>query len=792
MPRTKKAQCRRLPVLPLRGLMVFPHMVLHFDVGRAKSIAALEQAMLVEQDIFLVAQKDAEVDEPTIADLCRVGCIAHIKQVLNLPGDSIRVLVEGRERATMETVWEEEPYISADVRCIPTTQSASTMEMNALVRTTRQFFDEFARTSMRISQETITSVSEIRKADQLADVIAANVLTQMEDRQRVLEMGDVTERLETICGILARETELVNVEKQVQARIKKQIEKNQKDYYLREQIKAIQTELGDKEATDVEDLRERMEKTPLNEEARQKCEKELERLSRMAPGTPEVGVSRTYIEWILDLPWGETTPDNLDLKRARRVLAEDHYGLEEVKERIVEYLAVLRMKQDMKGPILCFVGPPGVGKTSIVRAIAKAVGRKFVQMSLGGVRDEAEIRGHRRTYIGAIPGRIISGIKQAGTLNPVFLFDEIDKMASDVRGDPASAMLEVLDGEQNFAFRDHYMELPFDLSRVMFITTANSVDTIPGPLLDRMEVIEVPSYTEEEKLQIAKKHLLPKQVKQHGLPAKSVKISDRVMKNLIEGYTREAGVRKLERTIAKVVRKSAVTMLDEDKVEVTVSPVVLKDYLGAPRYHRDMLAKSPLVGVVNGLAYTTVGGEMLAVECETFPGAGNLQLTGQLGDVMKESGRAALTWVRAHAQALGLPSDFYKTIDVHIHVPEGAVPKDGPSAGVTMVTALASALMGIPVRQEVAMTGEITLRGRVLPIGGVKEKLLAAYRAGIQTIVLPKENLKDLEELPPHVLSQFRIAAAETIDQVLKNALVKEPIMYQAPAQSKQEALNGN
>lgn len=793
MPRTKKEPCRRLPVLPLRGLMVFPHMVLHFDVGRSRSVAALEQAMMEEQEIFLVAQADAEVDEPTLEDLCKVGTIARIKQVLNLPGDSIRVLVEGVQRGILETLMDEEPFMSADVRPVTDSQPMDTLEMDALVRTTQQFFEAFAKASMRVSQETLASVSEIERPDQLADVIAANVLTQMEDRQKILEMVDVAQRLETLCGILARETELAAVEKQVQARIKKQIEKNQKDYYLREQIKAIQTELGDKEATDVEDLRARMEETPLNEEARQKCERELERLSRMAPGTPEVGVSRTYIEWILDLPWGESTPDNLDLKRARRILSEDHYGLDKVKERIIEYLAVLRMKQDMKGPILCFVGPPGVGKTSIVKAIAKAVGRKFVQMSLGGVRDEAEIRGHRRTYIGAIPGRIIAGMKQAGTMNPVFLFDEIDKMASDFRGDPASAMLEVLDAEQNFAFRDHYMELPFDLSRVMFITTANSVDTIPAPLLDRMEVIEVPSYTEEEKLQIAKKHLLPKQIAQHGLPPKAVRAGDRVMKSLIEGYTREAGVRKLERTIAKVVRKAAVTMLDEGTVEVTVTPVVLKTYLGAPRFHRDLVAKEPLVGVVNGLAYTTVGGEMLAVECQTFPGTGNLQLTGQLGDVMKESGRAALTWVRAHAQSLGLAPDFYKTLDIHIHVPEGAVPKDGPSAGVTMATALVSALTGIPVRQEVAMTGEITLRGRVLPIGGVKEKLLAAYRAGIQTIVMPKENLKDLEEIPPHVLSQFRIAAAEGIDTVLKNALVKAPALYQpAGAPSAQEGLNGN
>ena len=526
----------------------------------------------------------------------------------------------------------------------------------------------------------------------------------------------------------------------------------------------------------MEDLRDRLEHTPVNDEAREKLQKELERLSRMAPGTPEVGVSRTWVEWILDLPWGKTTTDNLDLKRARKVLSQDHYGLDKVKERIVEYLAVLRMKQDMKGPILCFVGPPGVGKTSIVKAIAQAVGRKFVQVSLGGVRDEAEIRGHRRTYIGAIPGRIIAGMKQAGTMNPVFLFDEIDKMSSDFRGDPASAMLEVLDGAQNYAFRDHYLEIPFDLSKVMFITTANTVDTIPAPLLDRMEIIEVPSYTEEEKLQIAKRHLLPKQVEAHGLRPKTVKISDRVMRELIEGYTREAGVRTLERTIAKVVRKSAVTMLDTGVEEVNVTSNVLKEFLGAVRYIREKPEKAPQVGVVNGLAYTTVGGETLEVECAIMPGKGTLQLTGQLGDVMKESAEAAFSWVRAHSRSLGLADDFYKDKDIHIHVPEGAVPKDGPSAGVTMTTALVSALTEIPVRQDVAMTGEITLRGRVLPIGGLKEKTLAAFRAGITTLIIPKENVKDLEEIPPHVLSRFRVVTAEKIEDVLSTALERMPV----------------
>ncbi len=773
MPARKKTIA--MPVLALRGLMVFPHMVLHFDVGRNKSVAALEQAMMDGQQIFLVAQKDAEVEDPGVEHLCRVGTIATIKQVMNLPGDNLRVLVEGERRGVLQSITQEEPYLQGNVRPDEGKATGDEMELQALVRTAKEYFETFAKASLRVSQETVASVNDVEAPDQIADIIAANILTRLEDRQKILEELDVKRRLESLCAILARETELAGVEKQVQARIKKQIEKNQKDYYLREQIKAIQTELGDTEATDTDDLRERMERTPLNEEARQKCEKELERLARMAPGTPEVGVSRTYIEWILDLPWGQTTADNLDLKRARKVLAQDHYGLEKVKERIVEYLAVLRMKQDMKGPILCFVGPPGVGKTSIVRAIAQAVGRKFVQMSLGGVRDEAEIRGHRRTYIGAIPGRIIAGIKQAGTMNPVFLFDEIDKMSHDMRGDPASALLEVLDAEQNENFRDHYMELPFDLSKVMFITTANSVDTIPGPLLDRMEVIEVPSYTEEEKLQIARRHLLPKQIEAHGLQLRSVKISDRVMRSLIEGYTREAGVRTLERTVAKVVRKAAVTMLDTGVTEVTVTPARLQEYLGAARFTREMPEKEPRIGVVNGLAYTTVGGEMLEVECAVMPGKGGLQLTGQLGDVMKESAEAAFTWVRAHSAELGLKDDFYKEKDIHIHVPEGAVPKDGPSAGVTMTTALTSVLTGIPVRQDVAMTGEITLRGRVLPIGGLKEKTLAAYRAGIKTLLIPKENVKDLEDIPPHVLSQFRIVAAETIEDVLTTALVHAP-----------------
>ena len=780
MATKRKAKTQRIPLMPLRGLMIFPHMVLHFDVGRPRSIAALEEAMLEKQRIFLVAQKDGDVENPGAEDMCRVGTIALVKQVLNLPGDSLRVLVEGQQRAVLKSIVQEEPYWIADVQPVGDVTDEDEATLQALLRTTQGFFEEYAQASMRISPETLRSVGEVDQPDQLADVIAANVLTRLEDRQAILEEVSVAARLEKLCGILARETELADIEKQVQGRLKKQIDKNQKDYYLREQIRAIQEELGESLTVESDELREKLDKLPLSAEAREKANRELERLSRMAPGTPEVTVAQTYLEWICDLPWGQYTTDNLDLKRARRILDEDHYGMKQVKERVIEYLAVRRMKQmstedgSMRGPILCFVGPPGVGKTSIVKGIARAVGRKFIQMSLGGVRDEAEIRGHRRTYIGAIPGRIISGIKQAGTMNPVFLFDEIDKMSNDFRGDPASAMLEVLDGEQNMAFRDHYLELPFDLSQVMFITTANDMSTIPGPLRDRMEIIEVPSYTEEEKLQIAKRHLLPKEVAEHGLQKGSVRIGDPAMRQIIEGYTREAGVRTLDRTLARVVRKAAVEMLESDVHQIQVTKDKVTEYLGAVRFLRDLPEKKPCVGVVNGLAYTTVGGETLAVECAVMPGSGGLKLTGQLGDVMKESAMAALSWIRAHAVEYGLEPDFHKNLDIHIHVPEGAVPKDGPSAGVTMATALLSALTDRPVRQDVAMTGEITLRGRVLPIGGVKEKLLAAYRAGIRTILLPRENEKDLEEIPEHVLKTFTIHFAENIKDVLKTALLEK------------------
>lgn len=771
MPVIRKETQLKLPILPMRGQIIFPSSILHFDVSRMMSIQALQNAMEKDQRLLLIPQKDINTETPSFQDLCRTGTYAEILQIMNLPGENIRVMARGICRATIKAPEEEEPCLTALCTVYPD-KNPRTKEIHALMRTACEMFEEYAQNGQRISVDTAVAMRNVAHAGELADKIASNMPLKLEEMQMVLDIVPVQERLEKVCVILEREIEMIDLEKKVQSRVRKQVDQNQKDYYLREQMRAIRQELGDDEDVDIAELRKRMESLPLNEEARGKCEKELERLSKMAPGSPEAGVSETYIEWILDLPWGKETKDNLDLKRAREVLERDHYGLEKVKERIVEYLAVLRMKQDMHGPILCFVGPPGVGKTSIVRAVAEALDRKFVQMSLGGVRDEAEIRGHRRTYVGSIPGRIIYGIKQAETMNPVFLFDEIDKMGNDFRGDPASAMLEVLDPEQNCTFRDHYLEIPFDLSKVMFITTANTTDTIPPALLDRLEVIEVPSYTEVEKLQILKRHLLPKQISAHGLKPRSVKMTETVMKEIIEGYTREAGVRTLERTTAQVVRKAVVEMLEKSVDTVSVSSTKLHEYLGAKRYLREAPEKEPGIGVVNGLAYTSVGGEMLQVECALMPGKGGLKLTGQLGDVMKESAETAMSWVRAHSAELELDADFYQNIDIHIHVPEGAVPKDGPSAGVTMATALVSTLTKRPVRQNVAMTGEITLRGRVLPIGGLKEKTLAAYRAGIDTLIIPDENKKDLEEIPEDVLRQFRVVIVNEIGDALKIALV--------------------
>ena len=761
-----------LPVLPLRGMLVFPGMVLHFDIARPRSIAALEQGMMAKQRILLLAQRKEEEENPTQKDLYTTGTIVTVRQVMNLPGENIRVLVEGDVRGTVEEFLEGEDCLRAKVR-ICKDRVVRSNEGKAMVLAAQNLFENYAKSSQKITPEMVEGLRTLEKPGEIADLLGAHVIQKWQEKQELLSELDPLKRLEKVCGVLLRETDLADAEREIQSRIRNSVERNQKDYYLREQLRAIQNELGEDEQEEEQGYRKRLEETPLSEEARAKCQKEIDRLSHISPGSPEYIVSETYIDWILDMPWGKETSDNLDLKRARDVLDREHYGLEKVKERIIEYLAVLRMKQNMKGPILCFVGPPGVGKTSIVKAIAEAVDRKFVRMSLGGVRDEAEIRGHRKTYIGSMPGRIITGMKQAGSMNPVFLFDEIDKMANDYRGDPASAMLEVLDAEQNNTFRDHYMEIPFDLSKVMFITTANSRESIPEPLLDRMELIEVPSYTEEEKLQILKRHLMPKQLEEHGIGPEQVTMDEDTMRRMIEGYTREAGVRTLERTAAKVCRKAAVYLLENGAECVRVDGERLHEFLGAARYTREPLEQEARVGIVNGLAWTSVGGETLEVECTPMPGKGNLKLTGQLGDVMKESAEAAFSWVRAHSGELGLDEDFYTKTDIHIHLPEGAVPKDGPSAGITMTTALVSALTGRKVRQDVAMTGEMTLRGRVLPIGGLKEKTLAAYRAGIRTLIIPYENHKDLEEIPPEVLEHFQIKEVKEIQQVLDTALLK-------------------
>ena len=769
---------KRLPMLPLRGLTIFPYLVLHFDVGRARSIAALEEAMVNNQEIFLVTQKDIKIEEPEIDDIYEVGTISKIKQLLKLPGETIRVLVEGLERAKILEYTKEEPFFEV-VLATPVKYDKAELElqMEAVSRKVLSSFEDYVKLSNKISPETLLTVNNLEDPERLADVIAANVLVRTEDKQKVLEAFHPVERLETLYEIMIREIEILKIENKINLRVKKQVDKLQREYYLREQLKAIQKELGESDgiAGEIEEYQEKIEKADLPDEAHEKVIRELNRLSKMGPGSAEGTVIRTYLDWILDLPWNVETEDNLDLKRAARILDEDHYGLEKVKERVIEYLAVRQMTKNMKGPILCFVGPPGVGKTSIAKSIARALNRRFVRMSVGGVRDEAEIRGHRRTYVGAIPGRIISSIRQAGSKNPVFLLDEIDKMSHDFRGDPASALLEVLDAEQNFAFRDHYLDLPFDLSKVMFLTTANTLDTIPRPLLDRMEVIQISGYTEEEKLNIASKYLIPKQMKEHGMPEKSLIMSETTVRDIINYYTREAGVRNLERQISAICRKAARRILETGNASVRVTSSNLRKYLGPPRFHYDKAEENNSVGLVTGLAWTSVGGDTLSIEVTTMAGTGKLVLTGQLGDVMKESARAGFSFIRSRAKQFGLEEDFHEKMDIHIHIPEGAIPKDGPSAGITMTTAVISAMTEIPARGEVAMTGEITLRGRILPVGGLKEKILAAHRAGIKKVLIPYENRRDLDEIPDNVKKKVEIVPVETMDEVLSHALVRMP-----------------
>lgn len=771
---TMKKNLIDLPMIPLRGLTVFPYMVLHFDVGREKSIKALEEAMMRDQTIFLSSQKEVEVDLPTGSDFYEVGTVSRIKQMLKLPGDAIRVLVEGIHRGRIVEVIEEAPFFRVEVEeYVPDESREVTKECEALMRTVLNAFEEYITLSNKISPEVLISVSSIEEPGRLADVAASHMVLKTSQKQEILEALGPKDRLETLYQLLIKEIEILEIESEIDRKVRKRLNKIQKDYYLKEQMKAIQDELGEGAGfeDDIEELYDMLDDAKVPKFVREKVEKEIKRLRMMSPGSAEGNVIRTYVTWLLELPWSKQTRDSIDIKKAKRILEEDHYGLKDVKERILEYLAVRKLVKSMKGPIICLVGPPGVGKTSIAKSIARSLNRKFVRMSLGGVRDEAEIRGHRRTYIGAIPGRIISAIKESGSKNPVFLFDEIDKINSDFRGDPASALLEVLDPEQNKEFTDHYLEVPFDLSKVMFITTANTLSTIPRPLMDRMEIIEVSGYTEPEKTKIAVKYLLPKQLKEHGLKPESLSISESTIKDIIDYYTRESGVRELERQIARVCRKAAVKIV-EDKVDsVRITKTNLEKYLGNRRYRYDVLGQKSEIGLATGLAWTAVGGETLTIEATLLSGKGKIILTGQLGDVMKESAQAGVSYIRSRADALGIPKAFHEDMDIHIHIPEGAIPKDGPSAGITMATAVLSALTGRPVNREVAMTGEITLRGRVLPIGGLKEKSLAAARAGITKILIPKENEKDLEEIPAAIKRKVRFVPVEHMDEVMAHAL---------------------
>lgn len=763
---------RVLPLLPLRGILVFPYMVIHLDVGREKSVQAIEEAMVKERLIFLATQKEAQTDDPVEKDIYNIGTVAEVKQLLKLPGGTIRVLVEGMARARINKYISSEPFFSVEVDQY-TEEFDKSSQVEALMRNLVTQFEQYVKLSKKIPPETVVTVVNIDDPGRLADIVASHLTLRIEDKQSVLEAIDIAKRLEKLCAIVARELEIVEMERKINVRVRKQMEKTQKEYYLREQIKAIQRELGDKEdrVAEGEELREKIAKAKLPKEVEEKALKEVERLEKMPPMAAESAVVRNYLDWLLSLPWSKSTRDRLDINMAGTILDEDHYGLKIVKERILEYLAIRKLAKKMKGPIICFVGPPGVGKTSLGRSIARALERKFVRISLGGVRDEAEIRGHRRTYVGAMPGRIIQGMKTAGSKNPVFLLDEIDKMSTDFRGDPSSALLEVLDPEQNNTFSDHYIEAPYDLSNVMFITTANVQHNIPRPLLDRMEIIHISGYTEEEKLQIAMRHLLPKQIKEHGLNNEMVHISENTIRRVIREYTRESGVRNLERNIASLCRKVAKQIVSGKAEKVKVSVQNLEQFLGKPKYRYGIAEQEDQVGVATGLAWTEVGGDTLAIEITTYKGKGKLTLTGKLGDVMKESAQASYSYVRSRAAELGIKEEMFDQYDIHVHVPEGAIPKDGPSAGITMAVALASALTGRRVRHDVAMTGEITLRGRVLPIGGLKEKVLAAHRAGIKTVLLPIDNRKDIEEIPNNIKKQLELVPVSHMDEVLKIAL---------------------
>lgn len=764
-----------IPVLPLRDVVVYPHMVIPLFVGREKSISCLETAMETNKQVLLVAQKQADTDEPTVDDLFEVGTVATILQLLKLPDGTVKVLVEGQQRAKINH-FKESDFFLAEAEFIVTPE-LDEREQEVIVRSAINQFEGFIKLNKKIPPEVLTSLNGIDEAARLADTIAAHMPLKLVDKQQVLEIIDVTERLEFLMGQMESEIDLLQVEKRIRGRVKKQMEKSQREYYLNEQMKAIQKELGEMEDApdEFETLQKKIDESKMPQEAREKTEQELQKLKMMSPMSAEATVVRSYIDWMVSVPWTKRSKVKKNLAKAEEILNEDHYGLERVKERILEYLAVQNRINKLKGPILCLVGPPGVGKTSLGRSIASATGRKYVRMALGGVRDEAEIRGHRRTYIGSLPGKLIQKMSKVGVKNPLFLLDEIDKMSSDMRGDPASALLEVLDPEQNNSFNDHYLEVDYDLSDVMFVATSNSMN-IPGPLLDRMEVIRLSGYTEDEKLNIAKRHLVEKQVQRNGLKPNEIVIEDSAIIGIIRYYTREAGVRGLEREISKICRKAVKNiLLDKDIKSVTVTMDNLKEYLGVQRFDYGKADESNRIGQVTGLAWTEVGGDLLTIETQSMPGKGKLTQTGSLGDVMQESIQAAMTVVRSRADKLGINSDFYEKKDIHVHAPEGATPKDGPSAGTAMCTALVSALTGNPVKAEVAMTGEITLRGEVLPIGGLKEKLLAAHRGGIKTVLIPKDNERDLEEIPENVIADLQVIPVQWIDEVLKVALERDP-----------------
>ena len=764
---------KKLPLLPIRDIVVFPYMVLPLFVGREMSIKAIEVALESNRMIFLTSQKDINVENPSPSDLYSIGTVGVIMRMLKLPDGRIKILVQGVSRAKTVKFLQKEPFYQVEVKTFPDVPMIVDLETEALMRNVKEQIERLVSFGKVILPDIMVVIENVDDPGKLADLAIANMGLKVEQAQEILEITDPILRIKRINEALGKEIELLSMQQKIQADVRGEIDKTQREYFLREQLKAIQRELGetDDRSEDMRELRERVKEAKLTEKASKEAEKQLRRLERMHPDAAEASMTRTYIEWLAELPWSKATKDNLDLKAAHKILEEDHYDLEKVKERIIEYLAVRKLKEKMKGPILCFVGPPGVGKTSLGKSIARALGREFVRISLGGVRDEAEIRGHRRTYVGALPGRIIQGIKTAGNNNPVFMLDEIDKIGADFRGDPSAALLEVLDPEQNNSFSDHYIGLPFDLSRVMFITTANMTDPIPGPLKDRMEIIRLSGYTEQEKLGIAKSYLVPRQLAEHGITEKQISIPDKAIIQVIAQYTREAGVRNLEREIGHLCRKVARKVAEGEDELYTITPQNLHAYLGVQKFMPEVERERDEIGVVTGLAWTETGGDILYIEATSMRGKGMLTLTGHLGDVMKESAHAALTYVRSRAEKLGINPDVFAKTDVHIHVPAGAIPKDGPSAGVTMATALASVFTNTPVRKDIAMTGEVTLRGRVMPIGGLKEKTLAARRAGIKTVIIPKENEKDLEDLPKYLRKDMNFIFATTVDDVLAAAL---------------------